>query len=427
MATFVPNARQQFCDSNGTPLALGTVGMYVIGTTTPSNTWQDAAQTTLNANPITLDAGGYATIYGSGDYRQIVKDALGNVVWDRVVTVSQTLNYPATGQFYAELGSSIQRVRDRLFIGDAADNLGTNVSSQPDWLTTFVMTQGRTYGHNQISQAAVLTQNSPAACNGLLGGARTSTFTAIANAIGIEGVAVNNNSTYSCGAYAGYNEAYQMTGALGPCYAHEFDIINRSGATGTSDPFQQAVTQTVGIQVASGGEYASGLTSASAALQIRKNGADFLSGIVFGSDAIKQTGGIGEAIAFGKGHKMQWYGAAATPTSSIFSDGTTSANATSLQFGEGFVQILNPAGKPIVKWSSTSSGVNYVSLANGITGNAASLSAAGDDTNIDLALTPKGTGNLKFGSFTSNADAPVTGYITIKDSGGTVRKLATIA
>ena len=34
---------------------------------------------------------------------------------------------------------------------------------------------------------------------------------------------------------------------------------------------------------------------------------------------------------------------------------------------------------------------------------------------------------LRFGAWTSNADAAVNGYVTIKDAGGTVRKLATIA
>jgi hypothetical protein len=36
-------------------------------------------------------------------------------------------------------------------------------------------------------------------------------------------------------------------------------------------------------------------------------------------------------------------------------------------------------------------------------------------------------GTLSFGTFTGNADAPVTGFITITDSGGTTRKLAVIA
>lgn len=89
-ATYVLNARQQFLDLNGNPLASGSVGMYIPNTLTPSNTWQDAAQTTLNANPIPLDAGGWAMIYGSGQYRQIVKDSLGNTIWDRVVNVGDS-------------------------------------------------------------------------------------------------------------------------------------------------------------------------------------------------------------------------------------------------------------------------------------------------------------------------------------------------
>lgn len=57
----------------------------------------------------------------------------------------------------------------------------------------------------------------------------------------------------------------------------------------------------------------------------------------------------------------------------------------------------------------------------------ADVSGKGSATNIDVQLTPKGTGNVRFGTFTSNADAPVNGYITIKDAAGNTRKLATIA
>lgn len=34
---------------------------------------------------------------------------------------------------------------------------------------------------------------------------------------------------------------------------------------------------------------------------------------------------------------------------------------------------------------------------------------------------------VRFGTWTSNADAPVNGYITVKDYAGNTRKLATIA
>jgi hypothetical protein len=71
--------------------------------------------------------------------------------------------------------------------------------------------------------------------------------------------------------------------------------------------------------------------------------------------------------------------------------------------------------------------VNYPDFIASLTGTPVQLKASGADTNIDLQLTPQGTGNIRFGSFTVNADAPVTGYVTIKDAAGNARKLAVIA
>lgn len=56
--------------------------MYVPLTLTPQNTWKDAGQTILNTDPIVLDSRGQAIIYGTGAYRQIVKDSLGNLIYD---------------------------------------------------------------------------------------------------------------------------------------------------------------------------------------------------------------------------------------------------------------------------------------------------------------------------------------------------------
>jgi len=77
--------------------------------------------------------------------------------------------------------------------------------------------------------------------------------------------------------------------------------------------------------------------------------------------------------------------------------------------------------------ANTTSAVNYHQMTGSVTGSGVVYSAQGTDTNIDLVLTPKGTGVLRFGTLTANADAPITGYITIKDAGGTTRKLAIIA
>jgi uncharacterized cupin superfamily protein len=70
--------------------------------------------------------------------------------------------------------------------------------------------------------------------------------------------------------------------------------------------------------------------------------------------------------------------------------------------------------------------VNYPDFVASLTGNSVQYRAAGSDTNIDLELVPKGTGLVRFGTRTASADAPVTGYIEIKDSGGTTRRLAII-
>jgi hypothetical protein len=77
--------------------------------------------------------------------------------------------------------------------------------------------------------------------------------------------------------------------------------------------------------------------------------------------------------------------------------------------------------------SHTASAVNYVQVTGSATGGRPTISSQGSDTNIDLALTPKGTGNVRFGTYTANMALTVQGYIEIKDSGGTVRRLAVIA
>lgn len=74
-----------------------------------------------------------------------------------------------------------------------------------------------------------------------------------------------------------------------------------------------------------------------------------------------------------------------------------------------------------------SSTPNSIALQATISGSSPTIASQGSDTNIDLALTPKGTGNVRFGTYTANMALTIQGYIEIKDSGGTVRKLAVIA
>lgn len=98
-ASILPPGYTQYLDSNGKPLSSGKVYNYVPNTTTLKTTWQDAAETIPNANPVILDAGGRAKILGDGSYRQIVKDRNNNTIWDAVTssTGSGSTSPTATG------------------------------------------------------------------------------------------------------------------------------------------------------------------------------------------------------------------------------------------------------------------------------------------------------------------------------------------
>ena len=63
LVSLLPIPRQQFFSASGVPLAGGFVYTYVAGTSTPAATYLDYTGTSLNTNPITLDAGGFASIW----------------------------------------------------------------------------------------------------------------------------------------------------------------------------------------------------------------------------------------------------------------------------------------------------------------------------------------------------------------------------
>lgn len=72
----------QWSDADGHPYAGGTIATYVPGTTTPKACWVDPNQSALATNPVVLDAAGRSLMFGSGDYRLILRDAAGNLIAD---------------------------------------------------------------------------------------------------------------------------------------------------------------------------------------------------------------------------------------------------------------------------------------------------------------------------------------------------------
>jgi hypothetical protein len=81
-------------------------------------------------------------------------------------------------------------------------------------------------------------------------------------------------------------------------------------------------------------------------------------------------------------------------------------------------QSIGDGTLELVKFAETASAVNEITVTNSATGNAPEIAATGDDTNIDLKLTPKGTGKLNLdGIKFPNADGTAGQVLTTDGSG----------
>ena len=90
--------------------------------------------------------------------------------------------------------------------------------------------------------------------------------------------------------------------------------------------------------------------------------------------------------------------------------------------------INDENGNEQIIFQTTSSAVNQFDITNAATGNAPSISATGGDSNIDVAIIPKGTGETKVG--TGAADATITSSgahnLILDTNGGTNSGVITI-
>ena len=84
----------------------------------------------------------------------------------------------------------------------------------------------------------------------------------------------------------------------------------------------------------------------------------------------------------------------------------TNKTLTSPKIG---TSILDTNGNQLALLTATSSAVNEFTIANAATGNDPTLSATGDDSNIDIAIKPKGTGETVFGTGAAAATLTTSG------------------
>jgi hypothetical protein len=450
-ASQLPPPRSVFYDANGNPLSGGTVATYVPNTTTAKTTWQDAGEATANANPITLDANGSCLLYGSGEYQLTVADSLGNAVpaysgvtysqpyissaMSAVVAAASVaaalnlmvatnpLTQTATGQFYQEYGATIDRLNDRVFIGAATVNSGnpSGVGAQ-DWLESLIPLTTSIATFASIAQIGN---------TGILAATRSSDApSSILDNFAGAFFGVNDNTTQSNTVTSIYAETRHTNGAH-QTIGTELDIIPLAGTSaGTSQPYNIYSTMiTANLWLSCGKPGVSGANATVAVGILNNSGGttsgQYTKGIVFDANALvgttASTPGASCAIAMANGQQIQWFDVSGNVAASI----SSVASATSpvgIAFGSSGVSFFTQGSANVLELGSVSSAVNFVEVLNAATASPPQILAQGSDTNIDLELVPKGTGLVRFGTYTTGSLSQ-TGYIQIKDASGTIHNV----
>lgn len=169
------------------------------------------------------------------------------------------LTQQASGFFYSQSGGQVNRIQDRLFVGDAAANDGQGPTNpvSADWLTLWQQSVGIVFGSVASSVMALLTTTAQAAVASpvaLTVGARTfNTNQNSQNAIGIQSLAVNNSPSFTNSTWAFYGESHRVNNVVNTCIGIELDVTQRGALVGTN-PFIQNFGATVALQLASGAQ-----------------------------------------------------------------------------------------------------------------------------------------------------------------------------
>lgn len=165
----------------------------------------------------------------------------------------------------------------------------------------------------------------------------------------------------------------------------------------------------------------------SAQIYLTENPIPTLSGIVFGArsiDGCDGVSGVAECIGMARGHYLRWYAAGGVGTSLLYSTATTTAGSVQLDMGEGQLAINNGlTGSRQFEVGNLSAAVNFLRAQPAIAAGAVALQALGTDANIDLRLTTKGTGVVRFGTFTGSADVVCSGSFLMRTDDGVLRKV----
>jgi hypothetical protein len=381
----------------------------------------------------------------------------------------------------------IHRLRDRLFINDGAAFTGNRYGTQSGFVPTG--TEGANWAPRDstlfVAQSSGLMAVTGFASNAdmnLTAGEPTET-------IGVSGFVIGNKTTRSV--WGLYSDVQFETGNYGygiEIAIKNKEGVDRTSTPYFATTGTYGIWMPAGGDSTYGG---SPTHPNNTAIAIGKGSSTWNKGIVFFADGLTGTDGvtgIATAIEMARGHSISWRAPGNYAGFSIRSDVSGTANTKSITASDSYINLVGNAGAPIFLVKDALPAANYVAIESAQASNLcvfrllgtdtnvgmifvakgtqsfrftsqnsgtndefriggvnsapvnflraygtnsgsglAVLDALGTDTNISIRLAPKGTGTVSFGTWTSNADAAVNGYVTITDSSGNTRKLATIA
>lgn len=131
MTSLLPEPEQYFTDLNGLPLAGGTILTLIPNSSVPKSTWQDAGQNTVNTNPIVLNSAGRAVIFGDGDYRFVVSDQFGNLIYDALTSSTLPESDISAVMLPVTSAATLEEARDLLGIPEEIAEAIAGISLLP--------------------------------------------------------------------------------------------------------------------------------------------------------------------------------------------------------------------------------------------------------------------------------------------------------
>lgn len=359
----------------------------------------------------------------SGDYIDL-DQALGGATGDIIPGSLES----AQNGFWPDLNAATQiwRMADRVFVGEAVDVTGNRTGTQGSIIPT--STEGANWALRD-SQCLVIAATGLMAVTGISRSSDKDPTQAPSACIGLSGFVINDRS--SATAWGAYIDGQHESGAT-TTWGIEIALKNK-GSDVSTGPTASGPTGVVGVWLPAGSDASYGGSPANPnniAVAVGTNSSTWNSGIVMFTNALTNVGSVGapvyEGIQWGKGTRIKWVQDDGSRGATIRSDVNIAGRDVGLLFLNNLI-VFESASGSLIEAAHTVSGVNYFRFDDAVTGSAPTFSVKGADTDIDLKLSGKGAGLLSFGTHGTIGAETVTGYITIKDSGGTTRKLAVVS